>query len=131
MRQQVLRGQLAAIEDLDPEALDVDDVLRTVAAAHVEVRSLDGGGDPEHDQRLAIALIVVALLYLSLLLYGSMVAQGVVEEKSSRVVEMLLSTVRPWQLLGGKVLGLGLVGLRAAGRRRRASGSWSRWRPTC
>ncbi len=111
VRQQVLRGQLAAIEDLDPEALDVDDVLRTVAAAHVEVRSLDGGGDPEHDQRLAIALIVVALLYLSLLLYGSMVAQGVVEEKSSRVVEMLLSTVRPWQLLSGKVLGLGLVGL--------------------
>jgi ABC-2 type transport system permease protein len=53
----------------------------------------------------------VALLYLALLLYGSMVAQGVVEEKSSRVVELLLATVRPWQLLSGKVLGLGLVGL--------------------
>jgi ABC-2 type transport system permease protein len=46
-----------------------------------------------------------------LLLYGTMVAQGVVEEKSSRVVEILLSTVRPWQLLIGKVVGLGLVGL--------------------
>jgi ABC-2 type transport system permease protein len=42
---------------------------------------------------------------------GQMVAQGVVEEKSSRVVELLLSTVRPWQLMAGKVLGIGLVGL--------------------
>jgi ABC-2 type transport system permease protein len=40
-----------------------------------------------------------------------LVAQGVVEEKSSRVVEILLSTVRPWHLLLGKVIGLGVVGL--------------------
>jgi ABC-2 type transport system permease protein len=40
-----------------------------------------------------------------------MVAQGVVEEKASRVVEIVLSSVRPWQLLLGKVLGLGAVGL--------------------
>lgn len=105
VQQQVLRGQLAAVEELD-----VNEVLSTVAAAHVVVESIEPA-DPQHDQRLAIALIVVALLYLSLLLYGSMVAQGVVEEKSSRVVELLLSTVRPWQLLSGKVLGLGLVGL--------------------
>jgi ABC-2 type transport system permease protein len=47
---------------------------------------------------------------MSLLLNGQMVAQGVVEEKSSRVVELLLSTIRPWQLMAGKVLGIGLVG---------------------
>jgi ABC-2 type transport system permease protein len=39
------------------------------------------------------------------------VAQGVVEEKASRVVELLLATMRPWQLLAGKVVGLGLLGL--------------------
>jgi ABC-2 type transport system permease protein len=39
------------------------------------------------------------------------VAQGVVEEKSSRVVELLLTTIRPWQLMLGKVLGIGFVGL--------------------
>jgi ABC-2 type transport system permease protein len=109
-RQQVLRGQLAAIEDLAPEGIDVEAVLRNVAEAHVEVRSLTAV-DPRADERLAIALIVVALLYLSLLLYGSMVAHGVVEEKSGRIVEYLLSAVRPAQLLGGKVAGLGLVGL--------------------
>jgi ABC-2 type transport system permease protein len=45
------------------------------------------------------------------LLYGSLVAQGLVEEKSSRVMEFLLAAVRPRWLLAGKVVGLGLVGL--------------------
>lgn len=51
------------------------------------------------------------LLYLGIVGYGALVTQGVVEEKSSRVVEILLSTLRPWQLMLGKVLGLALVGL--------------------
>ncbi len=105
VQRQVLSGLLASVEDLD-----ANQVLATVAKAGVRVSSLEPA-DPQHEQRLALALIIVALLYLALLLYGSMVAQGVVEEKSSRVVELLLATVRPWQLLSGKVLGVGLVGL--------------------
>lgn len=108
VRQQVLRGQLAALED--PTGLDVNGILDTVAEAHVTVRALSPV-ETSTDERLALALVVVALLYLALLLYGSLVAQGVVEEKSSRVVEFLLSAVRPRQLLAGKVVGLGLVGL--------------------
>ncbi|MFC4854216.1 ABC transporter permease [Actinophytocola glycyrrhizae] len=108
VRQQVLRGQLAALAD--PTNLDADAVLRTVAEAHVTVRTLSSP-DPAHGERLAVALVVVALLYLALLLYGSLVAQGVVAEKSSGVAEFLLPVVRPGQLLGGKVVGLGLVGL--------------------
>ncbi|MNW56561.1 ABC-2 family transporter protein [compost metagenome] len=42
---------------------------------------------------------------------GQLVAQGVVEEKTSRVVELLLATIRPWQLMAGKVLGIGAIGL--------------------
>ncbi|WP_018682612.1 ABC transporter permease [Actinokineospora enzanensis] len=105
VQREVLRAQLASVEELDP-----DQVLATVADATVDVRSLRAP-DPSHEQRLALALVIVALLYLSLLLYGTLVAQGVVEEKSSRVVEILLATVRPWELLAGKVIGLGLVGL--------------------
>jgi ABC-2 type transport system permease protein len=108
VRQQVLRGQLAALEDTT--GLDVNGVLRTVAEAHVTVRALSPVAPPS-DERLSLALVVVALLYLALLLYGSLVAQGVVEEKSSRVVEFLLAAVRPRWLLAGKVAGLGLVGL--------------------
>nr|WP_042190602.1 ABC transporter permease [Kibdelosporangium sp. MJ126-NF4]CEL19460.1 possible ABC transporter, permease component [Kibdelosporangium sp. MJ126-NF4]CTQ94742.1 possible ABC transporter, permease component [Kibdelosporangium sp. MJ126-NF4] len=104
MRQQILTSELAAA-DLDPK-----EVLGTAAGAQVKVTQLEPRGDDE-GQRLAIGLIVAFLLYMALMIYGQMVAQGVVEEKSSRVVEILLATVRPWQLLAGKVLGLGVVGL--------------------
>ena len=53
----------------------------------------------------------IILIYISLITYGSQVATGVVEEKSSRVSEVLLGAVRPSQLLAGKVLGIGLVGV--------------------
>ena len=62
-------------------------------------------------QGIGIGIAAGALIYITLLTLGQMVAQGVVEEKSSRVVELLLSTVRPWQLMAGKVLGIGAVGL--------------------
>ncbi|KQS60382.1 ABC transporter permease [Geodermatophilus sp. Leaf369] len=70
--------------------------------------------DPEADgdtTAVLVALLGVVVLYGLLILFGQFVAQGVVEEKSSRVVEILLSTMRPWQLLTGKIVGLGLLGL--------------------
>ncbi|NUT93699.1 MAG: ABC transporter permease [Saccharothrix sp.] len=104
VKQQVLNAQLAEA-GLDPAT-----VARNVEQAAVDVVALEPE-DSQRGQRLAIGLVIAALLYYSLLVYGTMVAQGVVEEKSSRVVEILLSTLRPWQLLLGKVVGLGLVGL--------------------
>jgi ABC-2 type transport system permease protein len=70
-------------------------------------------GDQEADdgQRVVVAVIGVVVLYSLLILFAQFVAQGVVEEKASRVVELLLATMRPWQLLAGKILGLGLLGL--------------------
>jgi ABC-2 type transport system permease protein len=67
--------------------------------------------DASDGQATIVALVGVALLYGLLILFAQFVAQGVVEEKSSRVVELLLATMKPWQLLAGKVLGLGLLGL--------------------
>ena len=51
------------------------------------------------------------LLFVTIMVYGAWVAQGVVEEKSNRIVEMMLVTVRPAEILFGKVLGIGLVAL--------------------
>jgi ABC-2 type transport system permease protein len=62
-------------------------------------------------QDLVVGLSVGILLWIALGLYGSQVAQGVVEEKSSLVMEILLATVRPGQLLAGKIVGIGLVGM--------------------
>jgi ABC-2 type transport system permease protein len=70
--------------------------------------------DPDAENRFQatiVALVGVVVLYGLIILFGQFVAQGVVEEKSSRVVELLLATMRPWQLLAGKVIGLGLLGL--------------------
>ena len=58
-----------------------------------------------------VAFVGVLLLYGQLFAYGYWVAAGVVEEKSSRVVEVLLATLRPSHLLRGKILGIGLLGL--------------------
>lgn len=76
----------------------------------VTVTSLEPHAEQEQ-QRVIIAIIGVGVLYGLLLMFGNFVAQGVVEEKSSRVVELLLATMRPWQLLAGKILGLGILGL--------------------
>ncbi|MGH3466435.1 MAG: ABC transporter permease [Thermocrispum sp.] len=104
-QQQVLAGELAKVGVADPAA-----VLAQANQADVRVDPLDPAGQ-EQAQRLGIGLIMVFLLFMAISSYGALVAQGVVEEKSSRVVEILLATVRPWQLLLGKVIGLGIVGL--------------------
>ena len=67
--------------------------------------------DPDRDAKAGIAFFAILILYGQLLTYGYWVAAGVVEEKSSRVIEVLLATIRPKDLLAGKVLGLGLLGL--------------------
>jgi ABC-2 type transport system permease protein len=59
----------------------------------------------------ALAFIGTLLLYIGILSFGYYVASGVVEEKGTRVVEIVLSAVRPAQLLAGKVIGIGLLGL--------------------
>jgi ABC-2 type transport system permease protein len=61
--------------------------------------------------RTLIAYISVLLLYMAIAVYGGYVLTGVVEEKSSRVVEVLLSRMPPSSLLGGKIAGIGLAGL--------------------
>jgi len=67
--------------------------------------------DPDRDAKAGLAFFAILILYGQLLTYGMWVATGVVEEKSSRVVEILLSTIRPRDLLAGKAIGLGLLGL--------------------
>lgn len=67
--------------------------------------------DPERDAKAGLAFFAVLMLYGQLIAYGFIVASGVVEEKSSRVIEVLLAAIRPRDLLAGKVIGLGILGL--------------------
>ncbi|WP_182346114.1 ABC transporter permease [Tomitella gaofuii] len=97
--------QAMAVQGVDVAAVD-----QAVSAATVHVDALDPP-DPEKGQRIAMSIAAVVLLYMQILTFGMFVAMGVVEEKSSRVVELLLSTVRPLHLLWGKIFGIGAVGL--------------------
>jgi ABC-2 type transport system permease protein len=84
--------------------------VSTLDVPEVAVSPLDPDSE-QNGQRIVAAIIGVSLLYGLLILFGQFIAQGVVEEKSSRVVELLLATMRPWQLLAGKILGLGVLAL--------------------
>jgi len=84
--------------------------LASLDVPEVDVRALDPNADAD-GQRVVGAVVGIGLLYGLLILFGQFIAQGVVEEKSSRVVELLLATMKPWQLLAGKILGLGVLGL--------------------
>jgi len=106
----VLASQTAFSQKITALGGDPAAVNAAVASAPMTVTSLQ----PPHTydtQRLILGIIAGILIYLSLMLNGQTVAQGVVEEKSSRVVELLLATVRPWQIMAGKVAGIGIVGL--------------------
>jgi ABC-2 type transport system permease protein len=106
----VLAGQLVLNKEISALNEDPARVQAAVSDAAVDVERLEEPY-PYQQTQLVLGIIAGILIYMSLLLNGQMVAQGVVEEKSSRVVELLLSTIRPWQLMAGKVLGIGFVGL--------------------
>ncbi|MCA1004622.1 ABC transporter permease [Rhodococcus hoagii] len=109
----VLDGAVAAQAQsaaLAAQGVDAAQLAENTKSAVVTVDAIDPP-DPERGQRIALSTAVVILLYMQILAFGMYVAMGVVEEKSSRVVELLLSTLRPLQLLWGKVIGIGAVGL--------------------
>ena len=86
------------------------EIQAALAPPPLPVRSLEPVDEDARSKR-TIATVAVFLLYGQLIGYCFAVAMGVVEEKSTRVVEVLLAAVRPVQLLAGKIIGVGLVGL--------------------
>lgn len=69
------------------------------------------GARPDDLQTFALVYLLVILLYFTVILYGATIGRSIVEEKVSRIIEVMLSSVRPFELLAGKVLGVGGVGL--------------------
>ena len=89
--------------------LSADATARLLAPVRVPLTQLHS--QSQRTARAIIANVSVVLLYIAIAVYGGYVLTGVVEEKSSRVVEVLLSRVPPSSLLGGKITGIGLAGL--------------------
>jgi ABC-2 type transport system permease protein len=95
---------------LEGSGLDPQEIGEALNQPPLPVRSLEPV-DERRRENSAVAFVGVLALYGQLFAYGYWVAAGVVEEKASRVVEVLLATLRPSQLLRGKILGIGLLGL--------------------
>ncbi|MCF0202054.1 MAG: ABC transporter permease [Bacteroidaceae bacterium] len=70
-------------------------------------------GDKESSAMISavIGMVLSLLIYMFILSYGSMVMQSVMEEKANRIVEIIVSSVKPWQLMAGKIIGIGFVGI--------------------
>ena len=97
-------------EELRAQGLSDQQIAQALTPEPLEVQFLDPP-DPNQEQNGTVAFIGVLLLYGQIIGYGYWVASGVVEEKATRVVELLLATIRPRELLAGKVIGIGLLGL--------------------
>jgi ABC-2 type transport system permease protein len=107
--QAAARG-VRAQQTLERAGVGQGDIQAALAPPPLPVRSLEPVDEAAQSKR-RIATVAVFLLYGQLIGYCVAVATGVVEEKATRVVEVLLAAVRPVQLLAGKIIGIGLVGL--------------------
>lgn len=96
--------------ELERAGVDPVEFREHVASSTVRIEALEPSETSAAEQ-FALILSSTGLLYFFFVFYGIMLAQGVVEEKTSRVVELLLSTIRPWQLLAGKLIGVAVAGL--------------------
>jgi ABC-2 type transport system permease protein len=93
------------------QALGIDaSQLTDLLTAGPDVETLTQEQDTSEGDR-AFAFFATIILFMSIVTYGSWILIGVIEEKTNRVVEVVLGTVRPHQLLAGKVLGIGVLGV--------------------
>lgn len=100
------------------DAIGVPDLEKKLAATKTNItvdtiKLGDEGKAVKSSSEIAMIIGLVAgfLIYMFVFIYGTMVMRGVMEEKSNRIVEVIISSVKPFQLLFGKIVGIGLVGL--------------------
>lgn len=103
-------GAIALEEVIAASGESAEAVIDIVSSQTLEVTPLvEPDGDT--DAASAVSYFGLLLLYMAIILYGTWVLTGVTEEKSNRVVEVMISAIRPWQLLAGKIAGIGFLAL--------------------
>lgn len=106
---------LAATGEVDIQVINsVENIIKNSENIAITTLKLDtSGAEKESSTALAavIGMVFTMLMYMFIMMYGAMVMSGVVEEKSSRIVEVMVSSVRPFDLMMGKIIGIGLTGL--------------------
>jgi ABC-2 type transport system permease protein len=77
----------------------------------IRILEEEGGGTTESEPEFVGVFIGAMLLYMVVLMYAAAVMRAALEEKTGRIVEILISSIRPWELMLGKIIGVGSVGL--------------------
>ncbi len=110
---ETMRKEIEALK-LDASGIDPD-VLRSIKSSVnlMTIRVDEGGKEQNSSTELAMAVGYIGgiLIYIFIFMYGAQVMRGVIEEKTSRIVEVIVSSVKPFQLMMGKIIGVALVGL--------------------
>ncbi len=113
-----ITGQLRnAIEDARLESYNIPDIKKILADVQADVRMSTVRIDQEKDTETSsefsyfLALAMDMMLYMFIIIYGQMVMTAIIEEKNNRVLEIVVSSVKPFQLMLGKITGVGLVAI--------------------
>ncbi len=110
-----LQARLMELQTDKKEPVAVDDILRSIKTS-VDINTMKIGDDGQESKsyteiNMVLGMFAGILIYFFIFLFGSQVMRGVIEEKTSRIVEVIISSVKPFQLMMGKIIGVGLVGL--------------------
>ncbi|WPV02764.1 ABC transporter permease [Mucilaginibacter sp. cycad4] len=90
-------------------------LLRSIKRTNISLNAIEisdkGDKNANIGPNILIGIACAILIYISLFIYGGQVMRGVIEEKTNRIIEVVISSVKPFQLMLGKIIGVGLVGL--------------------
>lgn len=100
-------------EKLKASGVDPEIIARTKTKVSLRVINTEEGLETENATliKMGIGYVAAFAIYIFIFLYGAQVMRGVIEEKTSRVIEIMVSSVRPFEMMCGKILGIGLVAL--------------------
>jgi len=110
-----LEAQLRDLTSNKEASIQLDDLLRSIKTS-VDISTIKIGADGQEEKSytevsMVLAIFGAILIYFFIFMFGSQVMRGVIEEKTSRIVEVIISSVKPFQLMMGKIVGVALVGL--------------------
>jgi len=106
--------QIIEHQKLQALGIDLDILSEAESKVRITTKIITEDGNTTNSQAeasMGIGFICGILIYIFIFMYGTMVMRGVIEEKTSRIVEVIISSVKPFQLMMGKILGVALVGL--------------------
>lgn len=104
-------NSIVVAKRLKKAGLDPDEIANYTERVSLKTNKIsERGVEEDTGGTFLISYILVLLLYTTLFFYGSIIMRGVIEEKSNRVVEIMLSSVKPFQMMMGKLLGIAAVG---------------------